>query len=102
MYKIRELLIDLRKNNNKYDSNDKNKLIRVLKNVNPEQIYKIYGVGMKHSNSNNLVKNKIERSVGLRYELYNKPRKFNSENLPNLQSKNNNAPRKLSPLLLKK
>jgi len=87
------MLIDLRKNNNKYDSSDKSKLIKILKNVNQQEIYKIYGVGMKNNNS--VIKNKIDRSVGHRYEIY-KPKKFISEN--NIQHKINLIPRKLSPL----
>lgn len=45
----------------------------------------------------NVVKNmqKVDRSVGLRYDLY-KPKKFISDN--NIQQKINLIPRKLSPL----
>lgn len=88
--------MDLRKNNNKYDSSDKSKLIKILKNVNQDQIYKIYGVGSK--NSNNIIKNKIDRSVELRYDIY-KPKKYISDN--NIQQRLHNIPRKLSPLLRK-
>jgi len=49
--------------------------------------------------NNNIIKNRIDRSVGLRYDIY-KPKKYISDSsMP--QKLVNNLPRKLSPLLRK-
>lgn len=48
--------------------------------------------------NNNIIKNRIDRNVDLRYEI-NKPKKYISDN--SMPAKINNIPRKLSPLVRK-
>ena len=69
--------------------------MKILKNVHQEDIYRIYGVGSK---KNNVVKNNIDRSVGLRYEIYKQKKRISDNNMP---QKLSNIPRKLSPILRK-